>query len=126
MKKKVFLGLVVSLTLVLAGAFTAAAAEVHLWGSTTCQKPASSKRPSKTGSGTGSAGVSPKETMESPTIAIMRYWVRMARSALTEVTRSRPAQATIETVSEEWVGKTPTQASVKPMIYRAADRVWAI
>jgi phosphate transport system substrate-binding protein len=38
MKKRMFMGLVLSLSLILAGAFTAGAAEVHLWGSTTCQK----------------------------------------------------------------------------------------
>ncbi len=38
MKKRMLMGLVISLSLILAGAFTAGAAEVHLWGSTTCQK----------------------------------------------------------------------------------------
>jgi phosphate transport system substrate-binding protein len=38
MKNKMFAVLVIALSLVLVGAFTASAAEVHLWGSTTCQK----------------------------------------------------------------------------------------
>ena len=38
MKRRMFAGLIVFFSLVLVGAFTAAAAEVHLWGSTTCQK----------------------------------------------------------------------------------------
>ena len=38
MKRRIFTGMVVFLILVMAGAFTASAAEVHLWGSTTCQK----------------------------------------------------------------------------------------
>ncbi len=38
MKKRMLAGLVIALSLVMASAFTAAATEVHLWGSTTCQK----------------------------------------------------------------------------------------
>ena len=38
MKKRMLMGLVISLSLLLAGTFTASAADVNLWGSTTCQK----------------------------------------------------------------------------------------
>jgi len=36
--------------------------------------------------------------MDKATIAIMRYWARMARSALREEMTSKPAQATMDLV----------------------------